>query len=144
MGLGLDHQEAAGRVVGQFWNRSKPFFRSKPEPLAAHPDPLPTLPLPQIWVEGCPPLPKRQTPTPAVRQHQLDSGTVTTRDGIKIADIVKQVQCPLILIAANFVYPHQATDVFNYESLHTISIQQTASIYNRCQHFCPSSCLPLS
>ena len=42
-GLGLHHQEAAGRVFGWFWNGTEPFLRSNPGPLAGYPDPLPTL-----------------------------------------------------------------------------------------------------
>ena len=44
-GLGprFDRQEAAGQVFGRFWNRTEPFFWSKPRPLACHPDPLLTL-----------------------------------------------------------------------------------------------------
>jgi len=34
--------------------------------------------------------------------------------------------------------------VFRDESHYTFLIQRQASISNRCQHFCPSSCLPLS
>jgi len=33
-----------GRVFGRFWNRTEPFIRSKPGPLAGYPDPLLTLP----------------------------------------------------------------------------------------------------
>ena len=43
MGMGLAHQEAAGRVFGWVWNRTEPFFWSKPGPLAGYPDPLLTL-----------------------------------------------------------------------------------------------------
>jgi len=42
-GPGVDHQEAAGQVFGQFWNRTEQFFRSKPGPLAGHLDLLLTL-----------------------------------------------------------------------------------------------------
>jgi len=42
-GPGLHRQEAAGPVVGRFLNQTKPDFRSKPGPLAGHPDPLLTL-----------------------------------------------------------------------------------------------------
>jgi len=42
-GPGLAHQDAAGRVFGQFWNRTEPFFRSEPGPLPGYPDPLRTL-----------------------------------------------------------------------------------------------------
>jgi len=41
--LGLDRQEAVGRVFGRFWNRTETFFRSKPGPLAGYLDPLLTL-----------------------------------------------------------------------------------------------------
>jgi len=44
-GPGLTHQESAGRVFGRFWNRTDPFLRSKPGPLAGYPDPLLTLDL---------------------------------------------------------------------------------------------------
>jgi len=40
MGPGLAHQEAAGRVLGLFWNQTTPFLPSKPGPLAGYPDPL--------------------------------------------------------------------------------------------------------
>jgi hypothetical protein len=43
IGQDLAHQEAAGQVFGRYWNRTKPFFRSKPGPLAGYPDPLLTL-----------------------------------------------------------------------------------------------------
>jgi len=42
-GLGLAHQEAAGRVLGQVWNRTNPILGSKPRPLVGHLDPLLTL-----------------------------------------------------------------------------------------------------
>jgi len=42
-GTGLARQEALGQVVVRVWNRTKPFFRSKPGPLAGYPDPLLTL-----------------------------------------------------------------------------------------------------
>ena len=42
-GPGLARLESAGRVFGRFWNRTDPFLRSKPGPLAGYPDPLLTL-----------------------------------------------------------------------------------------------------
>jgi hypothetical protein len=39
-GPGLASQESAGRVFGQFWNRTDPCLQSKPVPLAGYPDPL--------------------------------------------------------------------------------------------------------
>jgi hypothetical protein len=42
-GPALARQESAGRVFGRFWNRTDPFLRSKPGPLASYPDPLLTL-----------------------------------------------------------------------------------------------------
>jgi len=42
-GQGLARQESAGRFFGRFWNRTDPFLRSKPGPLAGYPDPLLTL-----------------------------------------------------------------------------------------------------
>jgi len=42
-GPGLARQESAGRVFVRFWNRTDPFLRSKPGPLAGYPDPLLTL-----------------------------------------------------------------------------------------------------
>ena len=42
-GPGSDHQEAAGRVFGRVWNRTKVFSQSKPGPLAGYPDTLLTL-----------------------------------------------------------------------------------------------------
>jgi len=44
MGVGLARQELEGRVSGRIWNRSDPFFWSKPGPLAGYPDLLLTLP----------------------------------------------------------------------------------------------------
>jgi len=43
MGPGLACQESAGRVFGRVRNRTDPFLRSKPGPLAGYPDPLLTL-----------------------------------------------------------------------------------------------------
>jgi len=40
---GLDHQEAAGLVIGQVWNRTELFLQSKSGPLVGYPDPLLTL-----------------------------------------------------------------------------------------------------
>ena len=42
-GTGLARQEAPGRVFEQVWNRTEPFFRSKPGPLADYADLLLTL-----------------------------------------------------------------------------------------------------
>jgi len=42
-GPGLARQESAGRVFGQFWNRTDPFLLSKPGLLVGYPDPLLTL-----------------------------------------------------------------------------------------------------
>ena len=42
-GPGLDHQYEAGRVFGWSWNRTKPFFWSKPGSLAGYRDRLLTL-----------------------------------------------------------------------------------------------------
>jgi len=42
-GPGLARQESPGRVFGSVWNRTDPFLRSKPGPLAGYPDPLLTL-----------------------------------------------------------------------------------------------------
>jgi len=39
-GLGLAHQEAEGRIFGQFRNRTDQFLQSKPGPQAGYPDPL--------------------------------------------------------------------------------------------------------
>ena len=45
MGTGpnLARQESAGQVFGRVRNRTDPFLRSEPGPLAGYPDPLPTL-----------------------------------------------------------------------------------------------------
>jgi hypothetical protein len=40
MVMGLARQEAAGRVVGRFWNQIDLFFRSKLGPLAGYADAL--------------------------------------------------------------------------------------------------------
>ena len=50
-GPGLDCQEAADQVFGQFWNWTEPLFWSKPGPLAGYPDPLLTL-MPWLWGIG--------------------------------------------------------------------------------------------
>jgi len=42
-GPGLARQDSAGRDSGRFWNRTDPFLRAKPGPLAGYPDPLLTL-----------------------------------------------------------------------------------------------------
>jgi hypothetical protein len=42
-GTGFARQEALVRVFGLFWNRTEPFFWSKPGPLGGYPDPLLTL-----------------------------------------------------------------------------------------------------
>jgi hypothetical protein len=47
-GLGLARHELAGRVVGQVWNQSDPFVRSKPGPLVGFLDPLLTLQIPSF------------------------------------------------------------------------------------------------
>jgi len=41
--MGWAPEEAPGRVFGRVWNRTKPFYQSKPGPLAGYPDPLLTL-----------------------------------------------------------------------------------------------------
>jgi len=43
--------------------------------------------------------------------------------------------------ATNIDYPYESTEVFRDEFLYTLPIQRQASIYNWCQHLCPS--LPL-
>jgi len=40
IGPGLVHQDSAGRVSGWSWNRTDPFVRAKPGPLAGLPYPL--------------------------------------------------------------------------------------------------------
>jgi len=52
--MGLACQEAPGRVFGRVWNRTEPFFRFKPGPLAGYPDPLLTLVLVQVYLENQP------------------------------------------------------------------------------------------
>jgi len=42
-GLGPALQESAGRGFGRVWNRTDPFLRSKPRPVAGYPYPLLTL-----------------------------------------------------------------------------------------------------
>ena len=69
---------------------------------------------------------------------------MASRDWIEIDYIINDVPDPLILDAANIVYPYESTDVFRDESLCTVLIYRPESIYNRCQHFFPSSHLPLS
>jgi len=99
--------------------------------------------LPHIWAERCTPLPKRWTPPPAVGPYQLELWKVASCDWIKKDYIIKEIPGPLILDAANIVYPYESTDVFRDESLYMVPIQKQVSIFNWCRHFCPSSCLPL-
>jgi len=99
--------------------------------------------LPHIRAEGCPPLPKRWNPAPAVWPHYLELWKLASPDRIKKDYIITEVQCSLILDAANIVYPYESTDVFRDESPYTVQIQRQESIYNWCRHGCPSSCLPL-
>jgi len=79
--------------------------------------------LPHLWVERCPPLPKRLTPAPAVGPHQLELWKVASHDWIKKDFIIKEVPGPLILDAAHIVYPCESTDVFRDESLDSVLIQ---------------------
>ena len=67
---------------------------------------------------------------------------MASSDWIKKDFITKEVPCPLILYAANIVYPYELKDVFQDESLYKVPIQQQASIYNRRRHLYPN--LPLS
>jgi len=69
---------------------------------------------------------------------------MASRDWIKNNYIVKEVPGPLIHDTANIVYPYESTDVLRDESLHMVLIQRQASIHNQYQHFCRSSCLPIS
>jgi len=100
--------------------------------------------LPYQCAERCPPLPTMWTSAPAVRQHQLELWTVASCDWIKKHYIINEVPCPFILAAANIVYPYASTNVFRNESLYILLIQWHLSTYNRCCHFCHSSCLPRS
>jgi hypothetical protein len=47
--------------------------------------------LPHIRAEGCPPLPERLTPAPAVRPYQLELSKVASRDWIKKDYIIQEV-----------------------------------------------------
>ena len=69
---------------------------------------------------------------------------MASRDGIKKVYVLKEVPGPLILVATPIVYADESTDVIRHESLYTVPIQRQVSIYNRCRHFRPSSCLPFS
>jgi len=100
--------------------------------------------LPYACAEGSPPLPKRRTPGPAVRPHQLELWKVASRDWIKKDYIIEEVSGPLTLDTANIEYLYESTDVFQEESLVTVQIQQLESMYNRCPNFCLSGVLPLS
>jgi hypothetical protein len=93
-------------------------------------------------VEGSPPLPKRQTPAPAVQPHQLELWKVASRNWIKKDYIIQTVPGSLIHDTADIVYPYESTDVFQDESPYAVPIQRQALIYNRCRHLCPS--VPLS
>ena len=48
---------------------------------------------------------------------------VASSDWIKKDYIMEEVPGPLILDAANIVYPYESTDVFWDDSLHTVPIQ---------------------
>jgi len=100
--------------------------------------------LPHVCPEGCSPVLKGWTPAPAVCPDQLKLWKVASCHWIKKDCIIKEVPGPLILDAAGIVYPYKSTDVFRDDSLYTVPIQLQASIYNWCQHFCPSNCLPVS
>jgi hypothetical protein len=52
-GPGLASEESAGQVFGRVRNRTKPFLRSKPGPLAGYLDPLLTLTLGQQLLQLC-------------------------------------------------------------------------------------------
>jgi len=82
--------------------------------------------------------------TPMVRPHQLQFWKVAWTDWIEKDYIIKEVPYPHIVDAADIVYPDASTNVFWDEYLSSVLIQWQVSIYNRCQHFCPSCCLPLS
>jgi len=90
--------------------------------------------LSHIWAEGSSPLPKRWTPAPAVWSHQLELWNVASCDWIEKDFIIKVPPWHLILDATSIVYPYGSTDVFQDESLYSVSIQPQASIYNRFWH----------
>ena len=69
---------------------------------------------------------------------------MASHDWIKRYSIRNEVPGPLFLDAANIVYLYESTDVLQEESRYMVPIHRQASIHNRCLHFCPSSCLPLS
>jgi len=69
---------------------------------------------------------------------------VASRDWIKKDYIMKEVPGPLILDAANIEYQYESMDKFCDESLDMVPIQQRASNYNQCRHFCPGSFRHLS
>jgi len=98
--------------------------------------------LPHLWAEGCRPLLKRRPPAPAVRPHYLELWNMASRDWIKNDHIMKDVPSPLIHDGTIIVYPYQCTEAFQDPSLYRVAMQEAASIYNWCQHFCPSICLP--
>ena len=67
---------------------------------------------------------------------------MATRDWIKKDYIITEVPGPLILDAANIVYPYESPDVFRDESLYTVPIQRQASINNRCRQFALAVAFP--
>jgi len=79
--------------------------------------------LPDVSAEGCPPLPERQTPAPAVGPHQLELRKVVSRDWIKEVYIPNEVPCTLNLDSSDVGYPYGSMNVFRDQSLYMVDIQ---------------------
>jgi len=92
----------------------------------------------------------RTEPTTPKQGNSCSRGAATSAGILEVAScdlikkdyIIKVVPCPLILDAANIVYPYGSTDVFQNEYLFSVPIQWEAAIYNGCRHICSS--LPFS
>jgi hypothetical protein len=69
---------------------------------------------------------------------------VASRDWIKKYLIIKMVPCAVILDNAEEKYRYMSTDVFQDESPYNVPLQWQTSIFKQYQHFCSSSCFPLT
>jgi len=100
--------------------------------------------LSNVWGDRCTPLQKLRTPAAAVGPHPLELWNVVSHDWLKKDYIMQEVPVPCILDPTIIVYPDESNVVFWDEYLYTVPLQWQVSICNRCQHFSPSSCHPLS
>jgi len=85
-GPGLACQDTAGRVFGRFWNRTEPFFRPEPGPLAGYPDPLLTLckPLRMVLTTLQNPVYHRRRDVRSVHQTMQNSHLSHSRELVEI------------------------------------------------------------